>query len=1099
MKFSVILLLAFFLLTKFSFSQNRERVNSGELIRTASALHDSAKNKSALALYNQVTRSDTNYVWSLLGKAISCEADSQYSNAVKYCQEALALKEQRNYEPDIYNTYGNTLNDMGQHEQAIKVFDIAIAKYPAYSLLYFNKGIVMSDMKRYHDAELLFQKTLLVNPYMYSAHYQLAVAAMMQGKIIPSFLGAIGYLLTNPSGKYMSKCINLLNQVSKSTDEILAYKNNRTEMPDGNYQAVEEIVLSKIALEKEYKPIIALDDAISRQIQAVFEKLEYRDDDNDFYSQYYLPYFKQTYSGGKFELFINHIFSSVNIPVIQEYNKKNKKELDAFINEAAQYFDQIRQTREISYKKRDTISSRYYFENGELMGKGVLLNKGKTLVGNWFFYYPSGNIKGKGTYNADGKREGNFYFYYSSGKLKAKENYSNGKLEGRQENYFENGNLSSEETYANDLLEGTMTSYYYAGCKKSVDNYKQGKKDGEERNYYSNGDLRSTFHFVNDVQTGDAREYYKNGHVKEVSTYVNGKAEGPYKSYFENGSVSGEGQFVKDKSDGEWKYYYKNGKLREKRNYANNQENGPHLEYFDSGELSQSYQVKNDKMTGEATNYFKDGKPLSVSTYDNGNIKAIKYFSHNGTLLSSAETSGKSASIVSYNEDGNKVAHFGYNKKGDLDGPDTIFFASGKIQEINNYKNGEIDGISVSYYLNGGKKSEITMVNGKQDGLYTGYYANGKIQATGWFKDGQNDSEWNYYDELGRLNTRCYYLDGDINGYKESFLPNGQKTLEQKYHRGWLENMTQYVDQGKVMAVDSFLKASGKFVRKYPNGQIMEEGNYVNGDFDGSYKTYFFDGSIESTTFFRRGQKDSTYVGYYYGGLKSYEGRFSNNGKTGVWKSYDEKGIPDRTTNYDNDQENGEMTYYYPDGKIDFVALYKDGELDGLAKKYDPNGTLAYQVNYKEGDAKSYSYLDKENKLLPFIPIDIKNGIMKSYFPNGKPSRECTFIDGIKNGKDILYYDNGQMRSTDNYVFGNLEGNSVNYYNNGKLKSEYHYVINNPTGKCQDYNENGILVKNTEFDNGLNHGPQNIFDATGKPVKTLTYQFGTLTAVKNEK
>jgi len=262
--------------------------------------------------------------------------------------------------------------------------------------LYFNKGVVQLSSKRYTDAEALFQKALMINPYMYSAHYQLGLAALRQGKIIPAYLCFIGYLLVNPSGRYSANAINLLSQMSKGTDEILDYKNKRTINPDDNYQAVEDIVLSKIALDKGYKPIIALDDQISRQIQAIFEKLEYTDANNDFYIQYYFPYYKNVFVGDKFELFINHIFSSAKVPIIQDFNKKNKKSLDVFVKEAADYFNLLRATRELSYKKREQVNDRYYFENGKLVGKGLLTDNGKTLTGHWEFYYPAGNMKGLG-------------------------------------------------------------------------------------------------------------------------------------------------------------------------------------------------------------------------------------------------------------------------------------------------------------------------------------------------------------------------------------------------------------------------------------------------------------------------------------------------------------------------------------------------------------------------------------------------------------------------------------------------------------------------------------------------------------------------------
>src|ERR1700744_907445 len=161
-------------------AQKFELVNSGDIIKQCAALYDSGKYKQALAL-NKINRSDTNYVWSLYEKAISCEADSQYNQAVKYCTEALALKELREWVPDIINTYANTLMDLKEFDKARKVFDDGLKKYPSYSLLYFNKGITYMGESRWADAEACFQKALLINPYMYSAHYQLGLAELNMG------------------------------------------------------------------------------------------------------------------------------------------------------------------------------------------------------------------------------------------------------------------------------------------------------------------------------------------------------------------------------------------------------------------------------------------------------------------------------------------------------------------------------------------------------------------------------------------------------------------------------------------------------------------------------------------------------------------------------------------------------------------------------------------------------------------------------------------------------------------------------------------------------------------------------------------------------
>ncbi|HVW96009.1 MAG TPA: tetratricopeptide repeat protein [Mucilaginibacter sp.] len=1098
MKYLKFLPLALLAMGNFSFAQKIKLINSGEIIKNAMALHDSSKYKDAIGLLDQVSRSDTNYVWSVYEKAMSCEADSQFTRAIALCREGLALKEAREYEPDLYNIYGNTLDDIGQPENAINVFNTAIAKYPAYSLLYFNKGVALTALKRYSDAEALFKQALLINPYMYSAHYQLGIIALKQGKIVPAMMSFIGYLMVNPEGRYWSAAIKQLDAIAKATDDITAAKNSRTIPPDQNYREMEEILLSKIALDPSYKPLISIDDPISRQIQALFEKLTYNKDSKDFWIQYYLPIFKQAYESGKFEPFIFWCFSNVNIPVIQDYNKKNKKEVQAFTDAAAAYFNKIRETRELNYSSRDTMTNKYLFDDGKLVGKGLVSPDGKSAIGYWTFFYPAGNLRSKGAYNAQGQQDGDWTYYFNNGQLKAREHAKAGKLEGPQEYFFDNGNPSSKENYLNGQMDGLNTGYYYGGNVKSTGYYKLGKKDGEEKQYYSNGSLQLVSQYTAGIQTGTATEYYKNGKVKSTTQYADGKDDGPYKSYEDNGVLSVEGNFVKGKAEGVFKYYYKSGKLKETRNYVNDLEDGDHLEYYENGKVSEKYQNKKGKITGDVLRFYSDGKPFSHFVYDNGIIKSGNYSDRSGKNLFSAAAKADQIRIVNYDTLGYKQSSAIYNNKGNFEGADTTFYPSGKISGIDTYKDGTLNGPSVSYFFNGKKKTEANLTNGKQDGYYISYYNNGQVEAEGWMQNGETQGEWDYYDGQGRLAGKSYYLNGELDGYKETYTPDGKKTIEERYHNGWLQQVTQFDDAGNIMHIDSFPRCSGKYTLLYPDKKVMTEVNYVNGDFDGPYKTYFFDGSPETTLNYKKGIIDGDYTDYYYGGKKSTEGRFVNGNKTGEWKTYDDDGKLYSTLNYADDRLNGIKTFYFKNGAKDFEGNYKDDEAEGSSKKYDPDGTLAYVVNFSSGYARSYSYLGADGKPVPEIPISDANGKVHGMFPNGKPSREATYYFGIKNGEEKVYYSNGTLRSVDTVTYDVTNGVGYEYYPDGKLKSKYNYVNDNADAVCQEYNPNGTLKKEITFDHGTYNGPTKYYDENGKLVKTMVYRYGKLTAVKNE-
>jgi antitoxin component YwqK of YwqJK toxin-antitoxin module len=391
------------------------------------------------------------------------------------------------------------------------------------------------------------------------------------------------------------------------------------------------------------------------------------------------------------------------------------------------------------------------------------------------------------------------------------------------------------------------------------------------------------------------------------------------------------------------------------------------------------------------------------------------------------------------------------------------------------------------------------MEDGKENGYYRGYYINGRLSAEGWLKDGKAQGTWLYYDEPGTLTARTHYLNGDLSGYKEEYLPNGKKSFESKYDGGWLEQITQYDSTGKVLIRDSFPKGSGNYVLLYPNGAKMAEGRYVNGDLDGPYRTYFFDGSPESILYYKKGLPDSSFRNFYFGGAKLTEGQYSGGKKTGTWTSYNEEGKITGTSVYRNNLLNGSQIYYNDDGSRDFEIQYKDDERNGLAVKNDPAGSIVYGTRYEDGDIVSYTYPDANGKFVPEIPVPLGSGELKAYFANGKPSRICIFSDGKINGTDTIYYANGRIRSTDNSVYGYYEGPRKEYHPNGALKYDYHYLTDNLNGVCRQYNENGILIKEMNFINGVLHGPVSIFNAGGRPKETRFYYYGRLLSVKNEK
>jgi antitoxin component YwqK of YwqJK toxin-antitoxin module/Tfp pilus assembly protein PilF len=1076
--------------------ENNPLINSAEAIQAGIKLYDAGKYKEALKEYEKVKVGDTNYVWTLYEMALTCASDSQFTRGIQICEEALSLPTERERCPELLMQYGNLLDYDNQHERALKIYDSALAVYPAYIGLYINKGTTLIRLKKFKEAEQVFKQALLINPYSASAHYKLGVCALNQGNVIPAYLSLLANIIMEPEGRFSNNVITLLSNIANGKDDVVEVVSKRKEEPSDNYRSLEQIVLSKIALDANYKSLIELNDPISKQLQVICEKLSYDENDNDFWMQFYVPFYRKMFEEKKFDCLVYYSFSGVNLPVIKEFNKKRKKDIDAFINETSAYFRLIRTTRELQPAKRNTSGPCYYFSDGQLLGRGVSRNNDELFTGPWAFYYSSGNKKATGSYNEKGEREGAWKYYYFTGQLKAEEEYRNGKLEGKQAYYYENGVLSARSVYKDGLADGEHTAWYKNGAVKFIEQLSNGKLNGIRKEFSETGVLQSVAQFVNDKKNGAFKTYYNNGQLESEGNYTDDKISGPYKAYFDDGAVSTVAQYDQGKPTGELKRFYANGKPESIENYSNGVLEGEYVSYHDNGQLYTKYINKKGKVEGDVQYFDTDGKMYSTITFENDRIKAARYFDKTGKQTGSSEVSKGKLDLTSYLPGGAKKAFSPYNAKGYLEGVQVYYFGSGKEKESNTYANGELNGDAVTYYCNGQKNITTTYVAGKKDGYYTSHFLHGSKEEEGWYKDDQLQGEWLTYNEAGNLVARSNYLNGELNGLKTEYWPNGKKESDALYDMDVLLEMTQYDTTGKVLNKVKLKNGTGRLPLLYVNGKLNSEGNYLNGTLEGPYKHYYFDGSAEAEQYFKKGMRDSIFRIFYYGGKINTEGMYKMGDKIGTWKFYREDGSLSRMEEYKSGKLNGKRTWYFDNGKPEAEVTYENGERRGFYKKYTEDGTLVYQMHFEADQPVGYSYPGKNNELVPEIPMPEGCGKFNPLFSNGKTAIEATYVDGVQHGTYKYYTSGGKllMENTENY--GNSEGILKEYYADGTQRSIFNYLHDNVHGSYKEFNAKGTLVEEGNEYNGDYHGEVRYFDDNGKLKAVRTYYYGQLLNVK---
>lgn len=1077
--------------------QNNPLVNSGELLQKGNDLHDKKQYKEAIALYKQINRSDTNYSSALYELSMSCEADSQFQAAHEFAMQGLKLFPEQF--PKFSMQAANALDEMGKREEAIKMYDEALKKDPQSFLLYFNKGVTQWQMEKYAEAKLNFQQCLLINPYYPSAHYFLGSIYMRQGNLVPAMLAYKTYLLVAPSGKYMNNCVNNLSAIAKVSDDILDYVKTKKSGGEDNFDLLQQILLSKIALDQQYKLKAALEDKIVRQIQVVDEKLEYHANDKGFAMQFYVPLYSKLFKEDNFEPLIFSMFSGLGIKDVDSWLKKNKKTTDAFVDKAVEYLNDIKYTRILNEPDRKNATVKYYYENGVYLGKGAYQKNGTeiNMTGYWEFYHAgNGLVKAKGNFNSAYEKDGEWTYYYNTGVVKEKAVYTNGKLNGLLEGWFTNGNKWYTDTYVDGKLNGLSTGYFYNGLLRKKTMYKDDKKNGEEKGYTSTGYLSYIGNFADDEQDGLLTYYFANGNKQDEVKYTKGKAEGTYKSYYKDGKPETQGEFTDDKKEGLWTTWYKSGTVKEKTTYSGGEITGEFTEYYENGKLERKGNYTKKKIDGKVENYTDESKLYSDATYEKGKLREINFYDPKGTVISTTSTRKGAADITFFSPEGIKTSQGYFNKDGNKDGVYTSFYASGKVSEQTTYKDGLQEGPHTEFYANGQKSVENTFTENEENGYTKGFYYNGRLNYEGWVMSNEKQQDIIFYNQVGDIKSKEYYLNNEFDGYSEFYYPGNIRDYDYKYHNGWLEAVIQYDSTGKVMVENNFEKGNGLMIFKHYNGKKFVEANYTNYMMNGSHKIYYFDGSLRSVTFYKNDERDSIFKSYYFGGQLETEGKYINGEKQGVWKYYYENGKLSEEENFKDGNLSGTDKMYNRDGTMDQLGNYTDNHLEGEYQFFGENNQLAVALIYKNGELKGYSYEDKTGNRVAPVLLKGSTGKVSSFYKNGNPSAELNFLNNDVQGPRKIFFTTGKPLVEGIREFGYDNGVKKFYYPNGALWKEENFLLGNQHGISKWYYANGKLEREENYYNGDLHGTCKYYDEQGKLKQTRTYYYDILLSVQ---
>ena len=442
------------------------------------------------------------------------------------------------------------------------------------------------------------------------------------------------------------------------------------------------------------------------------------------------------------------------------------------------------------------------------------------------------------------------------------------------------------------------------------------------------------------------------------------------------------------------------------------------------------------------------------------------------------------------------VSSEGWMRDGNPDGYWKSYYPDGKIRTEGNRKEFLLDSIWKFYNSQGKIQSEITYLKGIRHGISRKYledgveeydYAQDTIVGTGNlfsynghlirtipYENGKENGLAKLYDTLGTIIGTIEYVDGyivkreyvnrtDPNGMKQGhwkfFWENGNLKLDGYYQNDKKSGFFKHYDkdgnfsqiekwENDILIEDALqTKQLDRKVDYHPNGKIKTVAYFYKGVPDGVRREYSPDGVVVNSYMFRQGiligegivdddgQKQGDWKEFYETGELRAAGKYLNSKPVGRWKYYFESGKIEITGDYTRKgQKDGEWMWYYPNQNILSVENYAEGELEGESFTLTLEGDTIERGLYVDGleDGK-WIYVNDSVLVEGTYNLGKREGVWKTYYPNGKLKRSEPYHDNELDGKSVFYWENSVKKAEYTYVHGLLNGNVYQYDIDGNV------------------------------------------------------------------
>ena len=185
------------------------------LIKEGIELHDKGDYAAAIKKYDEALQIDKNDYDANYEKSLSCLYSKRYDDCITISKYLIDKHAANDALPGVYSNYGSALDDKGEGEAAIKVFDEGIKKFPAAYLIHYNKGLTCSRLEKWDDALVSFFNTMKIKPTHAGSLYYTSLSLDKTNKVA-ALLSGLTFLAAEPEGKRAETIYKHMNGLIES-------------------------------------------------------------------------------------------------------------------------------------------------------------------------------------------------------------------------------------------------------------------------------------------------------------------------------------------------------------------------------------------------------------------------------------------------------------------------------------------------------------------------------------------------------------------------------------------------------------------------------------------------------------------------------------------------------------------------------------------------------------------------------------------------------------------------------------------------------------------------------------------------------------------